>query len=65
MIYETGNMTHREMLIFSSLFQAIIGTEHEINQHDDNIFTITCFELENNEIEECRELFIKAKLATC
>ena len=54
--YETQPLTPSQTMGFISLFNKRVGTEFEKDRDNYYKTVITCFELEENEVEICREI---------
>lgn len=63
-IYMTDVLTGKKCDEFISWFDSEIGTETDIDDDGEDGFTVTCLELERNEVSKCR-YFETHKLPRC
>lgn len=56
MIYETAILANHLAIQFIVKFNSKVGTENEITAHGDWNSSVTCFELEGNEVDICKEI---------
>jgi hypothetical protein len=64
MNYQTDVMTKKRADAFEKLIGVLIGTETQLNEHDDDEFSVDVFELElSKEVEICRRCESICKLA--
>lgn len=61
--YETGILTGKQADIFIELFDDNIGTETEINNFNNDEFTVVCHEITSAEAKKCARFETIAKKA--
>ena len=54
-IYETQVMDNKKIRKFINWFDKEIGTEIERNEDDENTSYCVCFDLNNSEVQKCRD----------
>ena len=53
--YITDSLTSAQNEAFTRFIDREIGTEWEVDQHDENEFTVTVFDLSTSELKKVRE----------
>jgi hypothetical protein len=54
-IYQTGELTYPQMKNFCDYADKEIGTEHEVDEIDNNKYTVSVFELNQKEVQKLRD----------
>jgi len=55
-IYTTQILTLKQFISFRNQFNSKVGTEFDYDKYDMNSFVVTCYELEGNESQICRNI---------
>ncbi len=62
MIFETVSLTKYQSTMFRKFFNKLVGTETQTNPTDCDMYTVTCFELTQEELLETEKIETAAQL---